>query len=166
MRLPEEARSSLKKPLGKLFESTQDGIDYLNNSEFNQLISVGDVATAELLRAGIKPDIAVVDYSIMRAPADDETKKVIEELSASSIRVKNPAGHITEELEKTFKTAVPPLKIIVDGEEDLATIPAVLYAPLESMVVYGQPDQGMVIVEVTEEKKNEFRELLDLFEPE
>ncbi|KXB00545.1 hypothetical protein AKJ47_01035 [candidate division MSBL1 archaeon SCGC-AAA261G05] len=166
MKLPEEARQYLKEPLGKLFESTQSGIDYSKKSEFKRLVTVGDVVTAEFLRAGIEPDVAVVDYSIMRASADEDTKKAIENFSASSVRVKNPAGQITEELEEALKAVTPPLKIIIEGEEDLATLPAVLSAPLGSAVIYGQPDQGMVIVEVTEEKKREFEELLELFERE
>jgi len=41
----------------------------------------------------------------------------------------------------------------IKGEEDLLTLPAVLFAPLDSVVCYGQPGKGMVLVKVTEEKK-------------
>ncbi|MFC6726763.1 DUF359 domain-containing protein, partial [Halobium palmae] len=44
--------------------------------------------------------------------------------------------------------------------EDLATLPAIVAAPLGASVVYGQPDQGMVHVPVTEETKAEARDLL------
>ena len=40
------------------------------------------------------------------------------------------------------------MKIVVEGEEDLATLPAILYAPPGSVVVYGQPDEGSVLVKV------------------
>jgi uncharacterized protein (UPF0218 family) len=52
----------------------------------------------------------------------------------------------------------------VDGEEDLATLPAVVAAPDGASVVYGQPDEGMVLVEVTPETRAEMRELLGRFE--
>lgn len=165
MRLPEDVRSSLKEPFGELFESTQSGIDYLNETEFERLVSVGDVVTAELLRGGIEPDIAIIDCLAMRAPIDDETREV-EGFFPSYVRVENPPGHITRELQEAIETATPPLKIIVEGEEDLATLPAVLSSPLGSIVVYGQPDQGMVVVKVTEGKKKEFKELLGLFKSE
>ena len=45
------------------------------------------------------------------------------------------------------------MKIVVDGEEDLATLPAILYAPLGSVVIYGQPNEGSVLVNVTSEMK-------------
>ena len=52
------------------------------------------------------------------------------------------------------------MKIIVDGEEDLATLPAILYAPLGSAVVYGQPNEGSVLVDVTPEKKLHIEEFM------
>jgi len=53
------------------------------------------------------------------------------------------------------------IKIVVDGEEDLATLPAILYAPLGSAVVYGQPNEGSVLVEVTPEKKKHVMDLMN-----
>ena len=57
-----------------------------------------------------------------------------------------------------------PLKIYVEGEEDLATLPAVLLSPTGSMVAYGQPGEGVVLVEVDESKKKEFEEYVEFFE--
>jgi uncharacterized protein (UPF0218 family) len=51
--------------------------------------------------------------------------------------------------------------IVVDGEEDLLTLAAVLFAPDKAFVVYGQPHEGVVVVKVTEEKRAEAQELLD-----
>ncbi len=45
--------------------------------------------------------------------------------------------------------------IIVDGEEDLLTLIAVLVRARRSLVVYGQPHEGIVVVKVTSEKKAE-----------
>jgi uncharacterized protein (UPF0218 family) len=49
----------------------------------------------------------------------------------------------------------------VEGEEDLLTIVAVLYAPDGSFVVYGQPNEGIVVVKATPEKKDEANKLLN-----
>jgi len=48
----------------------------------------------------------------------------------------------------------------VCGEEDLATIPAVVYAPIGSIVIYGQPKEGVVLIKVTPETKLRFAEML------
>jgi hypothetical protein len=114
---------------------------------------------------GLKPDVVVIDFKIVRKPAADRFKQTVEAFEATTIKVKNPAGVITQELREALEAGNPPLKIIVDGEEDLATIPAVLSAPLGSVVAYGQPGEGLVLIEVTEQKRREFENLLKLFEP-
>ena len=163
MRLPDEVRPLLKRPLGQLFSDVATAVERLRRLHPPKLIAVGDVVTAELLEAGLKPDVAVVDMMVMRSPADEKTKRAIENFEAAIVKVKNPAGTITQELREALETARSPLKIVVDGEEDLATLPAVLLAPLSSVVVYGQPGEGLVLVEVTEQKKREFEELLNRF---
>ena len=163
LRLPEEVRPLLKRPLGRLFRSTGEAVDHLRTSPPTRLITVGDVVTAEFLEAGLKPDIVVVDFRVMRSPAGEDIKRVIDSYSVPVRRVRNPAGFLVPELGDELKDADLPLKIIVDGEEDLATLAAVLTAPVGSVIAYGQPGEGVVLVEVTEEKKREFKELLDKF---
>jgi len=51
--------------------------------------------------------------------------------------------------------------LVVDGEEDLAVLPAIVAAPAGASVVYGQPDEGMVHVVVTDETRAHVRELLE-----
>jgi hypothetical protein len=166
LRLPEKERTRLKLPLGELFENTDAAVEYLKRARPIKLIVVGDIAAAELLGAGLKPDVVVVDFMAERLPISDDVRETIDGYSAPTVEVQNPAGTITPELQGAIACAEPPVKIIVDGEEDLATIPAVLAAPVESVVAYGQPGEGVVLVGVTEEKKREFRGILDAFEKE
>lgn len=163
LRLPEEKRPLLKRPLGQFFSNTTLAAQRLRHLRPVRLIAVGDFCAVKLLEAGLKPDVVVIDFNVMRGPAGAELKRTIEAFRATVVKVKNPAGTITQELREAFKVEKFPLKIIVDGEEDLATIPAVLSAPLGSLVVYGQPGEGLVLVEVTERKRLEFENLLKLF---
>ena len=163
LELPEEVRQLLKRPLGQLFPNVAAVIERLRQLHPSRLITVGDVVTADLLEAGLRPDVAVVDMKVMRLPVDEKTKRAVEAFEATVVRVKNQAGSITPELREALEAAKPPLKIVVEGEEDLATLPAVLSAPLGSAVVYGQPGEGLVLVEVTEPKRREFEMLLKQF---
>jgi hypothetical protein len=52
------------------------------------------------------------------------------------------------------------VRIVVNGEEDLAVIPAVVEAPLGAAVVYGQPNKGMVIIAITQERKKKAKQLM------
>ncbi|MGW8288847.1 MAG: GTP-dependent dephospho-CoA kinase family protein, partial [Candidatus Bathyarchaeia archaeon] len=79
------------------------------------------------------------------------------------VHVKNPQGTITEEAIAAIREALEsdgPIHIIVDGEEDLLALVAILYAPEKSLVIYGQPYEGVVVVEATSEKKTETMEIL------
>lgn len=162
--LPESLRPSLQRPLGKLFPNLSAAVEHIRKLNPVRLITVGDIVTYEFLSAGFKPDIVVVDLIAMRSHTSDKIKRLIESFDAKIVRVKNPAATITLELRKALKAAKPPLKIIIDGEEDLATIPAVLSSPNGSVVAYGQPKEGIVLVEVTEKKRREFQEILNKFQ--
>jgi uncharacterized protein (UPF0218 family) len=48
----------------------------------------------------------------------------------------------------------------VEGEEDLLTLIAVLYAPKNALVLYGQPHEGLVAVRITSEKKAQAERIL------
>ena len=51
--------------------------------------------------------------------------------------------------------------INVEGEEDLMGFPAVLLAPDDAAVLYGQPDVGIVWIPVNEENREIARALLE-----
>ena len=161
--LPERLRSSLQRPLGKLFSNLSEAVEHIRKIDPVRLITVGDIVTYEFLSAGFRPDIAIVDLIAMRSHTSEKIKRVIESFDVKVVRVKNPAATITPELRKAIEAAKPPLKIIVDGEEDLATIPAVLASPVGSVVAYGQPKEGIVLVEVTEKKRRELQGILNEF---
>jgi len=162
LRLLDGERFRLKRPLGELFRNTAEAVNRIGAISPVHLIVVGDIVSAEFLRSGLRPDKIVVDFRAMRSGVSKDVREVIESYPIPTLKVRNPAGTITPELRDAMK-AEPPVKIIVDGEEDLATIPAVLEAPVGSVVAYGQPNEGVVLVKVSEQKKREFRKLLSLF---
>ena len=80
----------------------------------------------------------------------------------------NPQGTITEEAILAIKEALEKNEhthIVVEGEEDLLTLIAVLYAPENAFVVYGQPHSGIVVVKVTSEKKAQVQKFLNAMKP-
>lgn len=149
----------MKKPLGTLYlgkgkDTIEKFVDRLENP--TKLISVGDVTTFHLLEAGIIPDLCIVDDRTKRLPVSDDVSVRTKDRLYGEVLVDNPAGLITDELICAIAKAVrarTPVRIFVRGEEDLATLPVIAVAPLGTVVLYGQPDEGVVFVEVTEEKK-------------
>lgn len=165
--LPRELRPLMKKPLGTLYRGKgRDTIEKFAEElgSPTKLISVGDVTTFHLLEVGIIPDICIVDNRTKRKPVSSDVSARNMDKVYSEVSVDNPAGIITDELIKTLCEAFAsekPIRIFVRGEEDLATLPVILLAPLGSVVLYGQPDEGVVFVKVTEEKKWEIRTLFE-----
>ena len=64
-------------------------------------------------------------------------------------------------IKKAF-SMTSPVRITVFGEEDLLVLPVCIHAPDNSIVLYGQPNEGLVLVEITTEIRNKAQTLLDL----
>ena len=160
MHLPENLRESLKKPLGILIkdsETTKENI-LKNIPAGSFVITVGDATTEKLLNCGIIPSLQIIDG------LEKRTKR---ELPSSSIQTtfscKNPAAQVTQESIDVIKKALqsPPSKITVNGEEDLLVLPACLFSPEDSVVLYGQPNEGLVIVRVNQEIRNKAQSIMN-----
>lgn len=165
--LPEELREELRKLHGELYSG--DGIENAKQivkdlHKYSKIISVGDIVTFNLLTAGLVPDISFVDDRTKRGPASDKIMKGTRHAHFKTINVENPPGTITEELLQEIARAMEsktPVQIFIKGEEDLAALPSIAMAPISSVIIYGLPDKGAVLVRVTENKKKEIQSLLD-----
>jgi len=170
LRLPKELRAKLKKPFGTLYRGNETTCIEDIKRDFaspTKLISVGDVVTFYLIKSGTIPDIGIVDEMVMRKPAPREMIEGTKMPGFTMRSADNPAGRITEELILAIQEAMKsdrPVRIFVHGEEDLAALPAIILAPLSSVVIYGQPKEGVVVVNVTDAKKDETKAVLQQME--
>lgn len=157
-------RRKLKKPLGTLiegsFNETLEKLQTVLEKECPvKIVTVGDAVLGGLTKINIKPDISIIDNKIMRKPIAPSAVEADEILYAS-----NPPGTITDEAWNNVKKAVASnkrVKIVIEGEEDLLTLIAILEAPENSLVIYGQPKKGVVTVPVTSEKKKEMLTIIN-----
>lgn len=163
--LKKKSRSEFKKPLGKLYPSIKELIKDLKENN-RIIISIGDVTTINLQKAGIIPDIGIVDNKIERKEV--HYKDIIDH-DYLQLNSQNPPGTITKNMWGTIQQAIQlignskyHILIMVDGEEDLAVIPSVIMAPQNSIVIYGQPGKGVVFCEV-DQVKNKVKKLLNEF---
>jgi uncharacterized protein (UPF0218 family) len=164
--LPAAMRGELKEPMGPIFTDPERLLAEAGNG---LLLAVGDIVTYHLERAGVTPDVAVVDGLTKREEVENEVAEGVARLGEATreVRVENPAGGISREMVETLREAIAdpePTVIVVEGEEDLVTLPAIVAAPPGASVVYGQPDEGMVLAEVTAAAKTEMRDLLSRME--
>ena len=160
--LTPELRERLRRPLGKLIRGEPEQV-FKCVSELlgdRKLITVGDVVTANALRAGLKPWAAVIDGRAMRKPA--EASELARGPWSKRLRLVNHPGTISEDAWSTVGTAVREgdTLVLVEGEEDLLALVAVLCAPEGAVVLYGQPGEGVVLVEVNAMMKQICREIV------
>jgi GTP-dependent dephospho-CoA kinase len=169
--LPVEVRGALAQPFGPVV-STQGVREATAGASF--LVAVGDVVSLTLLEVGLVPRFFVCDYHTQRGraalgagpavpsgpvqPLDPALtlRTRLHEWGRREVRVRNPAGHVTREAWDAIRAAMAdagpaPLRIVVEGEEDLLGLPCFLEAPVGAAVLYGMPGQGVVVVHVTPE---------------
>ena len=155
----EATRNKLKKPFGVVKKTVARN---LRGSVF----SIGDATTANLLKAKISPKASIIDFQIQRKPVYNNLAQLGFIQPNPDVVVKNEAGKVSKslalEVEKTVKSNFTGQVILVNGEDDLAVIPVVLLCPLGSVVFYGQPNRGVVQIDVEEKTKEKLLSLLNL----
>ncbi len=159
--LTPSVRRRLKRPLGKVLLAPQlrSGWHLVEFTEAKLVITVGDRVTETLHALGRTPDVQVVDEMERRVKRASPSVPF-----AKQVRVENPRGTITHQamtaISRSIRSRTRPVRVLVEGEEDLLAIPAVTKAPLGSIVYYGQPKVGVVMVGVDEEARVRARRTL------
>lgn len=168
-RLTAKLRAELKKPYGELIRGEEGHVEKVLREKLavwkpRRVIAVGDKVSETL--AAINPRSGIYIY-------DGVTKRVkIPFPKIPAVRcmdVENPAGTLTDEAMRVVREALRSegtVYISVRGEEDLLTLAAVAYAPLKALVIYGQPDEGVVVVKVNRRVKSQVKKLIDEMEME
>ena len=122
------------------------------------VVTVGDRVTETLASAGRPPDIHVIDGVERRG-----RRELPEVPYARVVRVRNPAGTLTlaaiEGMRKAFG-GKKPVRVLVNGEEDLMALLAIAMTPVSAVVFYGQPGVGVVAVKSDAASKSRSRAAL------
>ena len=164
MKLPDSLRDQMKVPLGILLPENQTQKNeiqkYLTDNSY--IITVGDRTTEKMIDFDLIPSLQIIDGQEKREKREPPKLE-----NATELTVDNPAAEITSQsisvIKKAF-TMQSPVRIFVNGEEDLLVLPVCIHAPENAVVMYGQPHEGLVIVKITTEIRNKAQSLLDLME--
>jgi pantetheine-phosphate adenylyltransferase len=166
LKLPDGLRGELRKPFGKVIKTIDDYKKVLAGNSL--LIAAGDIAASNLVKAGGQADISIIDFKTQREPIKDSA--VLKFLPKPNVKTKNEHSTINKNavlsLNSMLRKSIGSRRkytIEVDGEEDLLAIPAILLSPLGSAVIYGIREAGGIIVNVTEEKKEQVARIVQQF---
>lgn len=166
--LPEDVRGELKNPLGRLVRGDKPG-DVARRAWASDrpVVAVGDIVTCHLVGSGRVPDVSVIDDRSMREETGEDVRRRVRTGYDTSLFAKNPPGHLTDELVEVLDEAFDregKVQVVVEGEEDLAVLPVVQKAETGTRVLYGQPSEGVVVIDVTDERKREIKRLVNKME--
>ncbi len=156
-RITDDLRKELKKPLGKIYRELKD-MDLRADST----VTVGDRVTQDFIKSGEIPRMAVVDGMIERKRTNikfEGFQKKIKVANKRSTISDDAIDAIKEAFQKDLKTIIE-----VDGEEDLLTLAVIKEAPIGYKVIYGQPREGAVLVEVTDKEKKKVIDIISRME--
>ncbi len=153
-------RAELKSPLGQLIEdrSVSPGIFEKYITENCLLVCVGDRTTDRIHDFHLSPNLEIVDFMEKRqARSYTQYGLSVERI----IRAVNVAGTISSDsLEKLDQCRQliqrdrrSTVRLVIEGEEDLLTLPVAAFFPEETVVFYGQPNEGLVVISSNEAKK-------------
>lgn len=171
MPLKDEHVNILKKPFGELIKQEEISKQKINSmvDGSKSLITVGDATTEKIISLGLTPDLSIIDCVERRVRRTES--KIVELKNFFSKRTqfkqyqcKNPKGTIAKEAYLTIKKILMKREqaiIFIDGEEDMLALAVFALAPLDSVVFYGQPLEGLVSVKLNAKIKNKSRNLLD-----
>jgi hypothetical protein len=157
--LPNFLRKKLRKPLGisilgKKTEVIKKFQQLLEKKRFKKIITVGDYCSLTL-----PSDVKIFDGRIKRRKINPPPN-----FWWGALKCSNPRGTIQKGVWQVIKKALKKNKnVFVEGEEDLLAIPAVLLSGKKTAVVYGLPNKGICLIEISPKIKKIFRELLKKF---
>jgi uncharacterized protein (UPF0218 family) len=167
--MPDQLRAELSSETygtllhGSPSENASRAMKIIASEQPPKIVVVGDFTLKALLRAGCIPDLGIFDRRTKRIPCD------FPQMETETVR--NPAGEITDEAISSIKRALArrrgkKVMMAIDGEEDLLALPAIIQAPLGSLVIYGLPERGMMLVTADSTTKEKIVSVLNQFRRE
>ncbi|HUO42981.1 MAG TPA: GTP-dependent dephospho-CoA kinase family protein [Methylomirabilota bacterium] len=166
LRLPDSLRQQFKQPFGQLVSGSISDCNRIIEEVIQKeappkVVLVGDTVSRHAISAGLHADVVIVDNKEMR-----QSSTPVSLGSRKMFKLVNSQGTIASKSWDVLLRAleVGNTAVVVEGEEDLLVLVAVSVAPIRSLVVYGQPKRGVVLVRVTAERKREISRLIALME--
>jgi uncharacterized protein (UPF0218 family) len=162
LKLPDHLRSRLASPFGPVYPAEELP---LHVRDATVVAAVGDVTAREATKRLGRVRFIVVDFKTLRGPVEDDA--AVRSWGDQVRKVKSPAQILTASLWNAVLDAARSSKstrIEVEGEEDLAVLPAIMHLAPGATVLYGMPDRGVTSVKVAEESVRLAREFLGDFE--
>lgn len=167
--LPRGSLDRFREQIGKRYRNLVNA----GLSPDDWVVAVGDYTSMELYKLhGMdpkypKPMVCIIDGKTKRNDFSAMHQFILDN-QMPYVMVKNPKGYITWLADDMVNYVLhygvadgKHINILVNGEEDLLTLSVIRHAHAGTKVIFGIPDEGVEVVEVTEEVKEHIKDLYD-----
>ena len=162
LRLPDSLGQQLKQPFGQLVAGSISECNRVIETVIQEeappkVVLVGDTVSRHAMEADIRADLIIVDNREMR-----HSSTPVSLGTRTTFKLINSQGTIAAESWNVISGALNAgdSAVVVEGEEDLLVLVAASIAPIRSLVVYGQPNVGIVLIRVSAEIKRQMAQVL------
>ena len=139
-------------------ENVKSILGIIESTHPQKVVVVGDFTLMAFLEAGFKPNVGIFDCKTLRS-------SFLSNLEATD-QALNPAGQITDDASLAIRRIIrrkTSSLLRIDGEEDLLSLPSILNSPIGSLVIYGIPDKGMMVITVDKTIKEKVKKMIRQF---
>ncbi|MEM4245882.1 MAG: DUF359 domain-containing protein [Candidatus Bathyarchaeia archaeon] len=157
-------RPLLQKPLGEVVSGAEEEVAakirrIIECVRPPRVVAVGDAVSRLVSRHGLEAGLMIVDNREMRRPVEQYDYRV-----ERIFKVANPPGVIED---ATWPVVAEALEggrslIVVDGEEDLLALVSAAQSPIGSLILYGQPGEGVVAFTADKKMKAKVASILGM----
>jgi GTP-dependent dephospho-CoA kinase len=149
----------LKEPFGLLIkenEVTKTKI-YAFINESAKIVTVGDTTTQKFVEFGYTPDLSIIDNKEKRKTKSNNIELQVDKVIYCENRPGELNIHVMDLIKKITSIKFNKIQIIIEGEEDLIALPLFMYSPNKWTIFYGQPNEGLVMVEMNNDRRKRAR---------
>lgn len=164
LRLPQRLRERLASPFGPVM--TADELARWTDRS-KPAAAIGDVCAHDAAERLPNLRMVVIDLRTRRGPLPPDD--LLRTWGDRSLAVASPPEVITAPLYNAVLDAARfegRTRVVVEGEEDLAVLPAIMHLAPGATVIYGMPNRGVTAVRVDDESQGLAREFLSEFSVE
>jgi GTP-dependent dephospho-CoA kinase len=149
----------LKEPFGLLIkenEVTKTKI-YAFINESAKIVTVGDTTTQKFVEFGYTPDLSIIDNKEKRKTKSNNLELQVDKVIYCENRPGELNIQVMDLIKKITSIKFNKIQIIIEGEEDLIALPLFMYSPNKWTIFYGQPNEGLVVVEMNNDRRKRAR---------
>ena len=153
---PGELDDEIISEVRKLILQKEGVGDNISEADKNKLKVTKEVEEAERFGKNekeIEKEVSKTALATSISPKKQSKKTVLGDLPGLQTEKSSSGINNPERREFVDATLSEKVQIVIDGEEDIVALPFLIFAPVGWVVCYGQPNEGLVIVKITEESK-------------